>query len=850
MELCDQRLLPVSEGAWCQDVGWVLNPRVKERFAWITAWVKGPPYEGRMDRPRRDSTVKRVWRRHPLVLVATVIVLWAGLSGSALRAAERDKDVPWEKIYQNTRHSFVIVSYHLKKSERPGLEAGLPYDRDYATVLQRILNKNATDVLGVIVGDKGEIFAFDRDPAYLDTVAKITVEGPDGQVVPAEFDRLLVKTSGRILRLPGGLPAGWKALQFTDTGEITPRTSLYVASMRPDKENHISIRSCEYGCSWKSAAPSQCLQAPGIYCIGVICNAEGLPVGVTSREQIDLDPDGAVWKGKDVLADAGLSHEQQIQLEEKLKEDFAANVYEVTITFRPEPQEEEAYDFGGRSPFGRYSRGGGESSREILVYGLGFAENKLLIPEALSREAVAGIDTITVKVAGESLDARFGGVLKQCAATVVELEAGKLPHTVDLSAASKLARVEPFWAVSVRELGGMDVEAEFNRWMDEQQGYGDQWYPAMERPLQTGCWLLDRRGKLAGLYCRQRHEADRLEPYLMSRQSGRYPPYAMPSSRRLGRGATPVWDPGYGTDTRPFEAAELAGLLNNLPENYDPLIRHLSKDEQKRRVWLGVEYTAPDKEMVKQLGLRQPTRDGRIGLIVNRVYPGSPAARLGLVEGDVLLNIDVPGAPWPIDLASDERGDFEMPDLEEVDIPKEYQAMGYRIPRKRPWPSQDNYLTRMLADIGAGTTVKLCYLHEGQKKEQEFTIEQAPRDMLSAARYKDEKLGLTVKELTYEVRAALRLQENDAAVVVTQVEPGTPAALARINTYELIRAIDGEPVASVEAFEKLITAAQQQKKESVRLTVEWMGKTRLADLKFEAVPTGPGLLRSILGGQE
>lgn len=96
----------------------------------------------------------------------------------------------------------------------------------------------------------------------------------------------------------------------------------------------------------------------------------------------------------------------------------------------------------------------------------------------------------------------------------------------------------------------------------------------------------------------------------------------------------------------------------------------------------------------------------------------------------------------------------------------------------------------------------------------------------------------------------LRLQENDAAVVITQVEQGTPAALARINGYELIRAIDGEPVAGVEAFEKLIAAAQQQNKESVRLTVEWMGKTRLADLKFEAAPAGPGLLRSILGGQE
>ncbi|MBM4030146.1 MAG: PDZ domain-containing protein, partial [Planctomycetes bacterium] len=106
----------------------------------------------------------------------------------------------------------------------------------------------------------------------------------------------------------------------------------------------------------------------------------------------------------------------------------------------------------------------------------------------------------------------------------------------------------------------------------------------------------------------------------------------------------------------------------------------------------------------------------------------------------------------------------------------------------------------------------------------------------SAARYKNDKLGLTVKDVTYEVRAALRLKPEEPTIVVVKVEQGTPAALARINTYELIRAVDGVSIDNVETFEKLITQAQQARKESVRVTVEWMGKTRLADLKFEAKP--------------
>ena len=67
----------------------------------------------------------------------------------------------------------------------------------------------------------------------------------------------------------------------------------------------------------------------------------------------------------------------------------------------------------------------------------------------------------------------------------------------------------------------------------------------------------------------------------------------------------------------------------------------------------------------------------------------------------------------------------------------------------------------MLGEIGAGTSVKLTYLHEGQSVEKELVIEQAPPDLMAAAKYKNEKLGLTVKDLTYEVRAALRLTEND-----------------------------------------------------------------------------------------
>ncbi len=783
------------------------------------------------------------------VLSAAVVMAAFVAFPAGAGSAQSNDEEPSQKVYQNTARSLVIVSYHLKKSERPYMnDAGAEWGQ--RSVLQHILNKNALDTVGVILNDQGEIFTFEREPTYREVVERITVQGPDGTSVPARAGRLLVKAPGRIVQLEGKLPAGWQPLACAEQGEVTPETRLYVATIRADKQYHLYVKPCEYGCGWGgSEEQGPCLQVPGLSAAGVLCNSEGRPVGVTCMDQLDLGPGGPAWRGKDILADAGISDEQQKQLEDKIKQEFARNIYEIRIMPRLEPQEEEEYDFGGRYRFARYSDS--EDGEEMLVYGLGIADNRLLIPEALDKELVAKIDTITVKVDDQDVPARFGGVLRACAATVVELPEGKLPRIASFPADGQVPRIEPFWSACASELAGMDVRTEVGRWVDKGQGYEDKWYPVLEKAVTTGSWLLDRQGRLIGFLGEARYEHTRLEPYLLGSDQGRYRSYPA-SYARMRRSMMmmgPAWRPEYVGDTRVFDGTAMMKILGDLPANYDPHIRHLAKDEQKRRVWLGVEYTSPDKEMVKQMGLREPTQDGRIGLVVNRVYAGSPAAQMGLAEGDVLLKLAVPGAPWPIELAAHEGEGPEMPDMDEADIPKEFAALGMEMPRRRPWPSQDNYLNQLLGDVGQGATVKLSYIHGTETLEKEFTIQQAPRDMLSAAKYKDEKLGLTAKDVTYEVRAALRLKPDEPAVVVTKVERGTPTALARINAYELIRAVDGTPVDNVEALEKLIAQAQEAKKDSVRLTVEWMGKTRLADLKFEAKAPAGGLLNSLLPGR-
>jgi hypothetical protein len=672
------------------------------------------------------------------------------------------------------------------------------------------------------------------------------VTGCDGKALPATADRILTKAPGRILRITEKMPETWKALKFaeSDPSRITPDTPLFVASLRSGERNRVGISSCDCSLAWNEGKADMALRLSGVEGVGVLCNGEGRPIGVSLAREIPLGPTTFAWRGQDILSDKGVSVEERTQLEENLKTSFAQNIYEVTLTFRP-PLAEDGR--GGMGDGGPYM--GRESPQERLVYGLAFADDKVIVPGTFSREAIGGIDTISVKAGDKSVPARFGGVLKQCNAMVFELQEGKLPRSVPFAADARVARVEPFWSINVRELAGMEVSTDYARWIVKEQGFAEKWYPVVDRTIPSGSWLVDRQGRLVGLLGRSRQELDRLQSYLVP-EEGRSG--GIPASVRRGLAINLASLMGAYTppDTvRLFDAADLAPVLSNLAANYDSHIRHLTKEEQKRRMWLGVEYTRPSKEMVKQMNLRTQTQDGRIGLVVNRIYRGSPAAKLGLAEGDILLKIAMPEAPWPIDLISNERTpSYELTDYSEEDLPEELRGSGMRMSRGRPWPSRDNYLTRMLDEIGAGTSVKLTYLHEGQSVEKEFAIEQAPPDLLAASKYKNEKLGLTVKDLTYEVRAALRLTENDSAVVVTEIEPGTPAAMARINLYELIRAVDGQAVDSVQTFERLVTEAQQAQKESVRITVEWMGKTRLADLKFNARGNGPGPLRSLMPG--
>jgi serine protease Do len=195
----------------------------------------------------------------------------------------------------------------------------------------------------------------------------------------------------------------------------------------------------------------------------------------------------------------------------------------------------------------------------------------------------------------------------------------------------------------------------------------------------------------------------------------------------------------------------------------------------------------------------------------------------------VLLWLDVPERDRPVRLIPPGRGAAGRgrPDLSQM-RGGDFGGQGSRT----PWPAQNNYLNNLLGTIGEDTPVKLSFWRDGKLNQLDFTIAQAPPDQDSAEQFKDESLGITVKELTYEVRSTLQLKPDDPGVVVSKIESGSSAGRARIELFEILQAADGEPINSPAEFEAIIKKAQEDKKDQLRLTVVKQGRSRFADLKL------------------
>ncbi len=425
--------------------------------------------------------------------------------------------------------------------------------------------------------------------------------------------------------------------------------------------------------------------------------------------------------------------------------------------------------------------------KERVDAGFPLAPKLIFSPRALSPKEVKSLRSVEVLIDGVSRPAKFVGVLTKGVVgylvapetPVVAIEPGKLPEDGDLAMA-----VEPF---AVAE--ALQIWAYLDRLVGTEAGYAGE---ARRKPLYlraVGGVIADLDGRPVGLLIEEaRHEA----AVVKDRWSKPAPLVRLHTFEELSKAFA---DPEKAVDPR--LKPDAAGV---------------------RRPWLGAETQDINADLARVLFISEATKGGAVGQYMLGAVPGSPAARVGLKLGDVLLRMQEGGKRQAVPIpAQARRGvDDESHDLNAA-------TRYFRAPRTG--------LDDALADFGAGTELALTYLRDGKERSVVVTLEDGPLDVESAPKLVDKATGLSVKELTDDVRRLLSLDKSFKGLLIYDVEEASPSKIAGLRPYGILLAVGGKSVSTLKELESLLVSLRAGKTASVSVSSTYMGQPLYSDLR-------------------
>jgi serine protease Do len=209
---------------------------------------------------------------------------------------------------------------------------------------------------------------------------------------------------------------------------------------------------------------------------------------------------------------------------------------------------------------------------------------------------------------------------------------------------------------------------------------------------------------------------------------------------------------------------------------------------EARKAWVAVNTQVLTPELGERVGAQ-----GRSGVRITRVLGGS-AAKAGLEVGDVVTAID---------------GD----------------------PIEASQPSDAELFATMIRQYKIGSQVELNVLRAGREMTLPVTLDSSPRLPREMKKYEDVNFEFRVRDVAAADRLENRLPENQTGVIVDAVREGGWAALGHLAVGDLLVAIDGEPVAGVEAVQRLMTEIAEAKPSAVMFNVRRGIRTFFVELQ-------------------
>ena len=211
------------------------------------------------------------------------------------------------------------------------------------------------------------------------------------------------------------------------------------------------------------------------------------------------------------------------------------------------------------------------------------------------------------------------------------------------------------------------------------------------------------------------------------------------------------------------------GIGFAIPSN---MAKHVMEDLVKTgkvsRGYLGVHITPLDEGLAKQFNVPDTA-----GALADDVTAGGPADKAGLKNGDVIRKLN-----------------------------------GHVI-------EDPGQLTAEVTNLSPGSVATLDILRDGQPMTLKVTLGARPSDLSAQAGggggvQQGTLRGITVENLTPSIRDQLGLPSNVMGVVISQVDPNSPAGQYGLQEGDVIESINRQAVRNTSDFNKLAAQAKGQ----------------------------------------
>ena len=196
------------------------------------------------------------------------------------------------------------------------------------------------------------------------------------------------------------------------------------------------------------------------------------------------------------------------------------------------------------------------------------------------------------------------------------------------------------------------------------------------------------------------------------------------------------------------------------------VMEDLIKNGKVTRGYLGASIKSLDEGVAHAFNVPDTS-----GAIIEDVTAGGPAAKAGLKNGDVV---------------------------------RKYNGQSV---------ADSGQLIAMVTETNPSTTVKLDILRNGQPMTIQVTLGERPADLsvhagLGSAPTKGTLQGVSVEALTPQLRQQIGLPPDEQGVVISNLEPESPAAQAGLQPGDVVEEINRHRVSSVGDFQRLAAEAK------------------------------------------